>query len=62
MVVADVLNPKGGQTTSNVMYYIYKFDQAVPEITPKSYHEAIWYINGRRKFIYAMNLDENSKV
>lgn len=61
MVVADCLRPTGGMTTSNVMYYVWKFTDVVPEVIPGSYHEMMWYLMGRRKLIHALNNDDIQK-
>lgn len=60
MVAADVLNPIGGRMTSNVLYYIWKFNEAIPEIIPGSYHEMMWYLMGRRKLNYALGLENDA--
>lgn len=44
-------------TTSNVFYYTYESDTPVPQVIPRSYNEAMWYLDGRRKFNESMNLD-----
>lgn len=50
VVLAEVLDPiTGAMTTSNSFYYIYSVADALPQLYPKTYHEAIYYIDGRRK-------------
>lgn len=44
-------------TTTNVFYYTYQCDAPVPQIIPRTYNEAMWYLDGRRKFTSAMNLN-----
>nr|AAL90196.1 AT27044p [Drosophila melanogaster] len=34
----------------NVLHLTYSCSNAVPEILPRSYHEALWYLTGRRYF------------
>lgn len=46
--------------TSNVFYYTYSTQEKVPEIIPRTYHEAMWYLDGRRKFNSVMGLDGHS--
>lgn len=43
--------------TTNVFYYTFSTPERVPQIIPKTYHEAMWYLDGRRKFNAAMGLD-----
>lgn len=51
VVLAEVLDPiSGSLTTSNSFYFTYTIDDALPQLFPKTYHEAIYYIDGRRKF------------
>ena len=51
VVLAEVLDPITGEmTTSNSFYYTYSVSDALPQLYPKTYHEAIYYIDGRRKF------------
>lgn len=60
VVVTEVFDAAtGGHSTTNVFYYTYSNDQNVPEVIPKTYHEAMWYLDGRRKFNAAMGLDGN---
>lgn len=49
----------GEHTTSNTFYYTYSCDGRVPQIIPRTYNEAMWFLDGRRKFNSAMNLDGN---
>ncbi|XP_067614173.1 acyl-coenzyme A thioesterase 9, mitochondrial-like [Eurosta solidaginis] len=60
MTVIDVLDASGGgsnQVTTNVFYSTYKSNEPVRQILPLSYHETMWYIQGRRKFKYALGLE-----
>uniref|UniRef100_T1PG11 Thioesterase n=1 Tax=Musca domestica TaxID=7370 RepID=T1PG11_MUSDO len=58
MTVADVIDSvTGDQLTSNVFYYTYSATEQVPEVLPRSYHETMWYLQGRRKFKYALGLE-----
>lgn len=51
VVIAEVFDPiTGTQSTTNSFYYTYSIDQTLPQVIPKTYHEAIHYIDGRRKF------------
>lgn len=49
-----------GPSTSNVFYYTYSVQEKVPQVIPRSYHEAMWYLDGRRKFNMVMGLDGHS--
>lgn len=56
VVAAEVLDAStGGHCTTNVFYYTYSNDVPVPQVIPKTYHEAMWYLDGRRHFNAAMN-------
>ncbi|XP_017026132.1 acyl-coenzyme A thioesterase 9, mitochondrial isoform X2 [Drosophila kikkawai] len=35
---------------TNALHLTYKVDRPVPEIMPSSFHEALWYLEGRRHF------------
>lgn len=51
VVLAEVLDPlTGSLTTSNAFYYTYSISDTLPQLFPKTYHEAIYYIDGKRKF------------
>lgn len=51
VVLAEVLDPMtGSMTTSNSFYYTYSTSEPLPVVIPKTYHEAIWFVDGRRKF------------
>ncbi|ALC45577.1 CG1635, partial [Drosophila busckii] len=57
MTVAEVLDPHtSNQVTTNTFYYTFAAPQTVTEVLPRSYHETMWYIQGRRKFEYSMGL------
>lgn len=47
----------GEHTTTNAFYYTYSCDAPVQQIIPRTYNEAMWYLDGRRKFNSAMNLN-----
>ncbi|XP_046803952.1 acyl-coenzyme A thioesterase 9, mitochondrial-like [Lucilia cuprina] len=56
MTVAEILDPSGkGPVTTNIFYYTFSCVDKIIEVLPKSYHETMWYIHGRRKFYYAMD-------
>uniref|UniRef100_A0A1B0B1Q4 HotDog ACOT-type domain-containing protein n=1 Tax=Glossina palpalis gambiensis TaxID=67801 RepID=A0A1B0B1Q4_9MUSC len=58
MTIADLIDSStGDQLTSNIFYYTFSAPDKVPEILPRSYHETMWYIHGRRKFKYALGLE-----
>lgn len=59
MVVAEVFESGGPNTANmtNTFYYTYSNADKVPEVIPKTYYEAMWYLDGRRKFNAAMRLD-----
>uniref|UniRef100_A0A1A9VMB9 HotDog ACOT-type domain-containing protein n=1 Tax=Glossina austeni TaxID=7395 RepID=A0A1A9VMB9_GLOAU len=58
MTIADIIDSStGDQLTSNVFYYTFSAPDEVPEVLPRSYHETMWYIHGRRKFKYALGLE-----
>lgn len=59
VVIAEVFDAStGAHHTSNVFYYTYSKPDKVPTVVPKTYHEAMWYLDGRRRFQNAMNLDD----
>ena len=59
VVLADVYDAMTGeQTTTNSFFYTYSVGERLPNIMPKTYHEAMWYLDGRRKFRYVMGLDQ----
>nr|NP_001097991.1 uncharacterized protein Dmel_CG1638 [Drosophila melanogaster]AAF57164.3 uncharacterized protein Dmel_CG1638 [Drosophila melanogaster] len=52
MTVAEVLDAyTGNHVTTNTFHYTFSAPDAVTEVLPRSYHETMWYIHGRRKFI-----------
>lgn len=56
VVVAQVFNVHSNErNTTNVFYYTYSTDVKLPDVIPRSYHEAMWFIDGRRKFTASMN-------
>ena len=53
-VSAEVLDPASGSLSlTNVFQYTFKVpdDRKVPNILPKTYHEAMMYLEGRRHFL-----------
>ena len=53
-VSAEVVNPKTGElSVTNVFQYTFSFlDGLIPEkVIPKTYHEAMLYLDGRRHFL-----------
>lgn len=59
VVAAEVFDAAtGGHCTTNVFYYTYSSNVPVPQVIPKTYHEAMWYLDGRRHFNAAMGLDD----
>lgn len=60
VVIAEVFDASSGQhNTTNVFYYTFSDTDQVPEVIPKTYHEAMWFLDGRRHFNNVMGLDEN---
>lgn len=60
VVAAEVFDAStGGHNTTNVFYYTYSNTVKVPQVIPKTYHEAMWYLDGRRHFNDAMGLDDS---
>ncbi|KAG4075120.1 hypothetical protein HA402_004159 [Bradysia odoriphaga] len=60
VVAAEVFDAStGSHSTTNVFYYTYSNNVPVPQIIPKTYHEAMWYLDGRRHFYTAMGLDDS---
>lgn len=57
VVIAEVNDTAlNQQYTSNIFYYTYSLaDEPVPTVLPKTYSQAMWYLDGRRKFNYAMS-------
>lgn len=55
-VFCEVFDKKTGQhDTTSVYHFTYETDDDVlPEIWPKTYQEAIWYIEGQRKLKFVM--------
>lgn len=59
VVIAEVFDPStGAHHTSNMFYYTYSILDRVPKVLPRTYHEAMWYLDGRRHFQNTMNLDD----
>ncbi|XP_043651835.1 acyl-coenzyme A thioesterase 9, mitochondrial isoform X1 [Drosophila teissieri] len=51
MTVAEVLDAyTGSRVTTNAFHYTFSAPDPVTEVLPRSYHDTMWYINGRRKF------------
>lgn len=58
VVVNETIDAASGQaSTTNVFYYTYSISEKVSEIIPRTYHEAMWFLDGRRRFNTAMGLD-----
>lgn len=57
VVIAEVTDvATNQQQTTNVFYYTYSLsDDTVAKVLPKSYTQAMWYLDGRRRFKYAMS-------
>jgi acyl-coenzyme A thioesterase 9 len=59
VVIAEVFNAvTGEQSTTNSFYYTYSVSDRLPQVYPKTYHEAMYFIDGRRRFKYAIGMDE----
>lgn len=55
MTVAEILDPSGKTTlTTNRFSYTFSCAGKVTTVLPRTYHETMWYIHGRRMFNYAM--------
>jgi len=51
VVIAEVLDPLTGlETTTNSFYFTYSVAEQLPVVHPKTYHESMYFIDGRRKF------------
>jgi acyl-coenzyme A thioesterase 9 len=62
VVIAEVFNAvTGEQSTTNSFYYTYSVSDRLPQVYPKTYHEAMYFIDGRRRFKYAIGMDEADK-
>lgn len=60
VVLAEILDPiTGAFTTTNSFYYTFKVPDMLPQIVPKTYHETIWYLQGRRTFKQLMDERNN---
>lgn len=58
VVINETFNAISGEhTTTNAFYYTYSCDTPVKQVIPRTYNEAMWYLDGRRKFNSAMNLN-----
>lgn len=58
VVINEIYDAISGEhTTTNAFYYTYSCDATVPQIIPRTYNEAMWYLDGRRKFHSAINLN-----
>lgn len=55
-ILAEVFDAKSRQhNTTAVFHYTYETtDESLPEVVPKTYQDAIWYLEGRRKFNFVM--------
>lgn len=62
VVLAEILDPiTGSMSTSNSFYYTYSIDDHLPQLFPKTYHEAIYYIDGRRKLKKMLEDQQNGQ-
>jgi len=51
-VSAEVVHPESGaHDLTNVFHFTLKADKPVPEVIPRSYQEAMLYLDGRRHFV-----------
>ncbi|KAK9869127.1 hypothetical protein WA026_002883 [Henosepilachna vigintioctopunctata] len=63
IVFVKVLDPIKGQTSkSNTFHFTFESPDLVKQVYPKSYHEAMLYIDGKRHFNLVMSGDHGSKV
>ncbi|KAK9887403.1 hypothetical protein WA026_022339 [Henosepilachna vigintioctopunctata] len=63
IVFVKVLDPiKGQASKSNTFHFTFESPDLVKQVYPKSYHEAMLYIDGRRHFTLVMSGDHGSKV
>ena len=63
MTVAEILDPSGKITlTTNRFYYTFSCAGKVTTVLPRTYHETMWYIHGRRIFNYAMENEKSDEV
>ncbi|XP_065350566.1 acyl-coenzyme A thioesterase 9, mitochondrial-like [Cloeon dipterum] len=54
---AEVFDPRTGQhNTTNQFHYTYETPDQVPKLYPKTYDEAMMYLDGRRHFQHVMGL------
>ena len=55
-VSAEVMDPKTGSLkVTNVFHYTFELRQGKPRIIiPKTYHEAMMYLNSRRHFLRSL--------
>lgn len=59
VVIAEVFDAvSGNQTTTNSFYFTYSVSERLPTVIPKTYHEAMWFLDGRRHFQHAVGLNE----
>ena len=57
-VSAETLDPVTGKMAiSNVFHFTFLLEQTPPTIIPKTYHEAMMYITGRRHFKCSTGLE-----
>lgn len=60
VVIAEIFDPvSGSMSTSNSFYFTFSVPGNLPQVIPKTYHEAIWYIDGRRHFRAIMEAKGN---
>lgn len=54
-VYVETFDPQTGQSdTTNVVHFTYEVPEIVKEVYPRTYHEAMMYIDGRRHFYEIM--------
>lgn len=60
VVIAEIFDPvSGSMSTSNSFYFTFSVPGNLSQVIPKTYHEAIWYIDGRRHFRAIMEAKGN---
>lgn len=58
VVYTDVYDPNtGSSNTTNVFHYTYSIPDKMQQVIPKTYHEAMMYLDGRRRFQHVKNLN-----
>ncbi|XP_044750790.1 acyl-coenzyme A thioesterase 9, mitochondrial-like isoform X2 [Coccinella septempunctata] len=63
IVFVKVLDPVKGQASkTNTFHFTFESPDRVKQVYPKSYHEAMLYVDGKRHFDLVMSGDHGSKV